>query len=63
MSIKQKPHQNHFSLEFLLGCVFGNVTLGVGGGGRGRGTLTYELYGYVPLQRIWFSGSLISDRV
>lgn len=27
------------------------------------GTPIYKLYGYVPLGRVWFSGSLVQDRV
>ena len=34
-----------------------------GGGGGGGGTLMYKLYGYVPLLRVWFSSSLVWDRV
>ena len=30
---------------------------------RGGGTATYGLYRYVPLLRVWFSSSLLWDRV
>ena len=33
------------------------------GGGGGGGTAMYGLYRYVPLWRVWFSSSLLQDRV
>ena len=33
------------------------------GGRGGGGTAIYGLYRYVPLWRVWFSGSLLYDRV
>ena len=32
-------------------------------GGGGEGTATYRLYRYVPLWSVWFSSSLLCDRV
>ena len=29
----------------------------------GRGTAIYELYGFVPLYRVWFSSSILWDRL
>ena len=32
-------------------------------GGGGGGTTIYERYRYVPLRKVWFSSSLLWDRV
>ena len=45
---------------FLLTYLFMHFKNPAGGGG---GTATYGLYRYVPLWRVWFSSSLLKDRV
>ena len=57
LHIVSKPFSyNIFIFSLALG-------LFAGGGGGGGATAIYGLYRYVPLRRVWFSSSLLKDRV